>query len=469
VLAPLVLALALSTGPSRATYRIVPVAASEGGVVLFRTWRELNPTGAHAPQRVDVGWLAVSARGTWEEAPDATVDPAELGEEQASERIGALQAELEAPLDPAHPPETLRPVLAKLRLGRIFVVDRGGGAGRATWSPSRACARGTCGRAVRLRTIGGLESEPGEGDEAQAAFFHAGVALFRANGMDGEGKARGARFTLPPNLREDEREGLVDLGYDVVEVDGIAIPGERPAPRRYPVRVVSPGPLEDATSPARAAKLLRAPLGHADRAGVRLVKGEREAHPATCAEFLGLLANGFEPGSTLEIHAAGALLFRCGGLDLLAHARPARESQLDREGFAKSSLAELPPCVGGMHASNDAHAAARRASAERVSWARFDPTAQVAHVGEGEGEGTLATRASLVVRDSDAETTLEVLAEGDVDGDGRRDLIVSSRVQAAEGTWTRYGVYALTRRAGDPLARVVAERALFGATTCLER
>jgi hypothetical protein len=39
--------MALATGPSFATYRIVPVAASQRGVVLFRTWRELNPTGAH--------------------------------------------------------------------------------------------------------------------------------------------------------------------------------------------------------------------------------------------------------------------------------------------------------------------------------------------------------------------------------------------------------------------------------------
>jgi hypothetical protein len=459
VLGSLVLALALATGPSGATYRIVPFAATADGVVLFRTWRELNPSGAHAPQRVDTGWLAVSARGTWQEAPETTVDPVELGEENAAGRIAALRDELAVPLDPAHPPDTLRPLLAKLRITRIFVVDPAGGAGRATWSPSRACARGTCGRAVAQRTIGGLESEPQEGAEIRAAFFHAGVALFRGNGVDEEGKARGARFTLPPNLHEERDVGLVDLGYEILEVDGIAIPGARPPPLVYPVRTVSPGPLEDARRPEEAARLLRAPLDPSDRDGVRLVKAGREAHPASCADLLGLLARGFEPGSTLEIHAAGSLLLRCGGLDLLARAKPARESHLGEPYFGPSSLAELPPCVGGMHASDDAHEAARRASAERVSWGRFDSTAKAARW----------SRTQLVVRDSDSETTLQVLAEGDVDGDGRRDLVVSSRVQAAEGTWTRYGVYALTRRAGDPLFRVVAERALFGARICLER
>jgi hypothetical protein len=455
VLAPLLLALALATGPSGATYRIVPFAATADGVVLFRTWRELNPTGAHAPQRVDTGWLAVSASGTWNEAPETTVDPSELGEERAAERIATLRLEHAAPLDPAHPPETLRPLLASLRAGRLFVVDPAGGAGRATWSPSAACARGACGRAVPQRTVGGLESEPKEDAEVRAAFFHAGVALFR-NGVNGEGRAYGARFALPPNLHE-EREGLVDLGYEVVEVDGIAVPGERPAPLAYRVRIVSPGPLEDATSPKHATRLLRKPLDPADREGVRLVKGEREAHPATCAEFLKLLASGFEPGSTLEIHAAGLLLFRCGGLDLLSRARAARESHFELDLLDASSLAQLPPCVGGMHASDGAHAAAMHASAERVSWARFDPTANPTDWSLGH----------LVVWDSSAQTTLEVMAQGDVDGDGRRDLIVSSRVQATEGTWTRYGVYALTRRAGDPLFHVVAERALFGARSCL--
>ncbi|HEX9241099.1 MAG TPA: hypothetical protein VF875_01525 [Anaeromyxobacter sp.] len=448
--------LALSTGPSSATYRLVPVAASADGVVLLRTWRELNPTGAHAPQRVEVGWLAVSARGVWREAPHAVADPAELGGERAGARQSELQAEFDAPLDLARPPESLRPLLAAFGAGPLRVVDPAQGAGVATWSPARACARGKCAPPVAQRTIGGLESDPREGAAIRSAFFRDGVALFR-NGVDGEGKARGARFTLLPNVREERDVGLVDLGYEIVEVDGIAIPGARPPAASLPVRTFAPGLLEDAPSADRARRLLGAPLDPSDREGVRLVKAGREAHPATCAGFLRLIGSGWEPGSTLEIHAAGSLLFRCGGLDLVARARPARESHVAEPIAGPSSLAQLPPCVGGMHASDDVHAAAMRASAERVSWGRFDPTAKME-------EGS---RTKLAVRDSDAETTLEVLAEGDIDGDGRQDLVVSSRVRATEGTWTRYGVYALTRRAGDPLFRVVAERSLFGANTCV--
>ncbi len=80
-----------------------------------------------------------------------------------------------------------------------------------------------------------------------------------------------------------------------------------------------------------------------------------------------------------------------------------------------------------------------------------------------------AAPARLVLQDAASETVLDVLAWGDVDGDGHEDVVVSSSVRATEGTWTRYGLFVLTRRAGDPLLRVVRERAQFpGSEVCTD-
>jgi hypothetical protein len=453
VLAALVLAVALATGPSSATYRIVPVAARADGVVLCRTWRELDPTGAHAPQRVETGWLVVSGRGLWREAPDAIIDPADLGEEAAAGRIDELRRELAAPFDPARPPSTVRSLLAELGPGSFVPVGASEGAGGATWSPARTCTPGRCTGALPQRTIGGLESDPGVGTSTRATFHREGVALFHG-GVDGEGVARGARFTLAPNVREDRDVGLADLGYDLVGIDGIVLLGARPPARRLPVRTRAGAAIADAPSPARARALLGA---HLDAGDLRLSRGGREGRPATCAGFLRLLARGFEPATTLDIDAAGTLLARCAGLDLLSRMRPSRESHVAEPVFGPAPLAVLPPCLGGMHASREAHDAARRASAERVSWARFDPAALAA----------TETPAAVAILDGDAETGIEALAWGDLDGDGREDVIVTSRVHARHGTWTRTGVYVLSRRAGAPLYRVVAERSLFGSGTCV--
>lgn len=451
----LLLALGLATGPSAAGYRIVPVAANERGEVLFRTWRELNPEGAQALRRADVGWLVVSANGLWREVSHAVAPDTARGDEADFSRSAVLRKEFEGPLDWDHPPASVAPLLREFGFLPRHAVSPSAGAGRATWSPSRLCEGRRCTAAVAQRTLGGLESEAGQGSAVPAAFVRAGIALFH-NTVPIEGEPSGARFPLPPNLILTREEGLADLGFETWSVDGIAIASLRPPPPALRPEAFRGGPLADADGPKTARALLRRRFRPTDDARVRLLKDGREALAATCEEFLALLEKGFAPGSTMEIHAAGSALLRCGGLKLFSSMKASRERHLDVRELRAEILDVLPPCVGGMHASADAHVAAGRASSNRVPWSRFDP--DVKEVRE---------RAGFAFGMPGEETVLTPLARGDLDGDGREDLLVASTARATEGTWVSYRLFVLTRRAGDPVVRIVGERALFhGSEIC---
>lgn len=451
----LLLALGLATGPSNAGYRIAPVAVNERGEVLFRTWRELNPEGAQAFRRADVGWLVVSANGLWREVPHAVAPDTARGDDGDSSRNAALRRQFEAPLAWDDPPASVAPLLREFGFLPRHAVSPSAGAGRATWSPSRLCVGRRCTAAVAQRTFGGLESETGQGSAMPAAFVRAGIALFH-NTAPVEGEPSGAHFPLPPNLILTREEGLADLGFETWSVDGIAIASLRPPPPALRPETFRSGPLADADDPKSAGALLRRRFGPTDEDRVRLLKDGREALAATCDDFLALLRKGFAPGSTVEIHAAGSALVRCGGLELFSRMHASRERHLDAGELRAEILDVLPPCVGGMHASDDAHAAAGRASGNRVPWSRFDPEVKA-----------VRELAGFAFGKPGEETVLTPLARGDLDGDGREDLLVASIARATQGTWAGCRLFVLTRRAGDPVVRVLAERALVrGSEIC---
>jgi hypothetical protein len=215
---------ALATGPSSIRIRLRPIAVGAHGEVLLRTWREANPTGRHALPRVDLGWLLVSARGLWLEAAHRSVVPDEARPEASAAAYAEAEAEFQAPLDWAAPPESARALLADHGLGRGSEVKGDEGAGALTWTSERACAGARCTSGyLAQRTVGRLEGRGARGAPLQSAFFRAGVAVFR-NTIDAEGRQRGAHFEHPGSARAvDPVEGEVELGFDVAEVDAVAV------------------------------------------------------------------------------------------------------------------------------------------------------------------------------------------------------------------------------------------------------
>jgi hypothetical protein len=215
---------ARATGPSSIEVRVVPVAVSAKGAVLFKTWRELRPEGAQGAQPAEVGWLVVSGEGLWLEVSHAVVSDVEHDEA----RYYRLRKEFQAAFEWKNPPKSVRPLLARFDLAERDRVAPDLGRGAVTWSPKKICLGSRCADcSARQWAPGGIVSEEGQGTPTAAEFHAAGVALFsRTLGPEespGGREPPGAIFRLPPHRYWDEREGLVDLGYEMERIDAIAI------------------------------------------------------------------------------------------------------------------------------------------------------------------------------------------------------------------------------------------------------
>jgi hypothetical protein len=200
-----------------------PIAVSADGVVLFKTWRELSPSGSPAPQRTEVAWLVVSGDGLWREVPHVTIDPEK---DKTGDRWARLLKEFRGEFDWKAPPESVRPLLKEYGWTSAHQVAADSGKRTVTWSPSRLCVGSSCTEvAISQWAPSGITNRPGEGKPIGSDFYAAGVALFRWEGRDkwATPDQEGAVFVLPPNRFWDEREGMVDIGYSLQCVDGIAI------------------------------------------------------------------------------------------------------------------------------------------------------------------------------------------------------------------------------------------------------
>jgi hypothetical protein len=216
---------ARATGPSWAEARVVPVAVSAKGVVLFKTWRELNPEGARAAQPAEVGWLVVSGDGLWLEIRHEVVVEVEVEHDQA--RYYRLRKEFQAAFDWRNPPKSVRPLLARYELSEKDRVAPDVGKGAVTWSPQRLCLGSRCAEGIFQWAPGGIVSEEGRGTLIASTFFAAGVAVFHREPKTEDGwetdEPPGASFRLPPIRRWDPSFGWVDVGYDMQLIDGVVV------------------------------------------------------------------------------------------------------------------------------------------------------------------------------------------------------------------------------------------------------
>ena len=247
----LLLALVLScvtlssyaTSASSAHIYIQPVTYNDKGVVLFKAHKDIDYLGAPSDRKFSYFWIAVSARGVWEEIPHKILnqpgysrsDEKKSHEKKEREQKDFWKAaefynnEFANELDWSHPPKTLLPLIKKYGFKPRPSFNKNEGKGTVTWSAKDVCVNGKCTKpTVPQRTLDNMFSKKsyvnteskGPGKAIQNIFCHAGVALFQ-NGnyqtVDGrseetDGDPVGAEFDF-------NKSEMIDYHY----IDAISI------------------------------------------------------------------------------------------------------------------------------------------------------------------------------------------------------------------------------------------------------
>lgn len=104
-----------ATGPSSARIELVPIAENNTGIIVFKTLKHLNRSGAHPLVGQEYGWLCASSRGVWREDLHGEVGPDDL-----DPKANRLFADFESEVDLTDPPSSL---LAHLE-GWFVLVER---------------------------------------------------------------------------------------------------------------------------------------------------------------------------------------------------------------------------------------------------------------------------------------------------------------------------------------------------------
>lgn len=201
-----------ATGPSFASIKITPIAASEGGVVLFKTYFHVNKMGSHSQVGAEYGWLCASSAGLWKERLHYRV----IDDSYGSGDLDIVENAFHRRADLSDPPASLSDLIAECGLAEVRALSPEEGKGRAEWSAGRFCLDERCSSGyVQQRSLGGLTSAESEGRAVESLFFFEGLALFENVSHYELPEAIGATFPIQNLI------GGVDVGLDQATIFGI--------------------------------------------------------------------------------------------------------------------------------------------------------------------------------------------------------------------------------------------------------
>jgi hypothetical protein len=175
--------------------------------------------------------------------------------------------------------------------------------------------------------------------------------------------------------------------------------------------------------------------------------GERR-RVTSCREALAL-PRGFTPDdqSDPQWYAFVTMRVRCRVIEQLGKATPARADHLGKFTLDNARLGELPAILHPLAGPRDMVARLQKASAEGVSWKKWDGSVRVVP-GHGERVGVVG---------KNVDCFLQILGRGDLDGDGIEDLVLLRSGGGRRGTWRSITAFVVTRRAPGQRAEVVRE------------
>ena len=229
---------------------------------MFKAYKDIDYWGAATDREFSYFWLAVSARGVWEEVPHKILKQPEYSRadsRESREKDERRQQEFwktskfhddefAGGVDWSRPPKSLLPLIRKYDFKPQSDFNMNKGQGTVTWSSKGLCLNGKCTKTVvSQRTLGNKFSSEAYADievrgekvieiefpAIKNVFYHAGVALFK-NGnykiVDGRYEATddnptGAMFDFNKTKMGEQ---LIDYNY----IDAISIVPDSIASKR---------------------------------------------------------------------------------------------------------------------------------------------------------------------------------------------------------------------------------------------
>lgn len=171
------------------------------------------------------------------------------------------------------------------------------------------------------------------------------------------------------------------------------------------------------------ARLTRGGMGLADPDSV-----EGREQIETCRVFFKETEKSFDLQTSYDIAAFSFFEARCIPLRFLTEARPSATSVVKEYLFSRKSLADLPACLGRSISDSS----------------KFSPTGSLAGMKRG-WRVKKATARSLEFENSESRRMLDLLAWGDVNGDGIEDVVTTVSEYQKGGSFRSFSTLVLTR------------------------
>jgi hypothetical protein len=247
-----------ATGASSANISMMPVTYTDSGIVLFKTYRHIDYTGAASNLLYSYWWLVVSASGTWEEVTYKILQQPDDNESVEKQKLfwknaKQFDTEFDNDVNRTHPPKSLLPLIKKYGFKPRPDFNKNEGQGTVTWSSKGICVKDKCSKFPNpQRTLGNKTSDKAytnfeykdneivrkdgelvrvEVPPVPCIFYHAGVAVF-SNGnyeiVDGKYETSdtnevGAEFDFNRNVNAIEKieniNGEIVHSYDGDVID----------------------------------------------------------------------------------------------------------------------------------------------------------------------------------------------------------------------------------------------------------
>jgi hypothetical protein len=210
-------------------------------------------------------------------------------------------------------------------------------------------------------------------------------------------------------------------------------------PAKYPLRWAASLKLNDVAAIAAARSEKKKTNGEA----LSLTRGEGAAAQKVsvedCAQYQKAVEEGFEPQTTFDISQESFFKARCTPLRFLTEARPSAESWVKDLRLDKDPLALLPASMNlDMEGPSDDQKAAIGAGARLNT---YSPKLVV--------KRKAADAVVFLAPESKVESTVDVVAFGDLDHDGIEDVLLFQTLHSLEGSLRSYHHLVATRKGAD--------------------